>query len=68
MHKRNLRITRTHMLYATNQQTTSQKAVSLHGFSFMSKNTFCRPIYPPAGKEQVKLKLLGTQDNKNNFK
>jgi len=56
------------MLYATNQQTTSQKAVSLHGFSFTSKNTFCRPIYPPAGKEQVKLKLLGTQDNKNNFK
>ena len=40
----------------------------MDSLSFTSKSTFCRAIYPPSGKEQVKLKLLGTQDNKNNFK
>lgn len=66
MHKRNLRITWTHMPYTTNQAITSQKSsVSLNEFSFTSKSSFYRPIYLPAGNEQVKYKLLGTKDKKS---
>ena len=43
------------MLYATNQANDQPEKFSVpHEFSFTSKSSFCRPIYPPAGIEQVK--------------